>query len=200
MKNVIAISAHLKYCSVAISYEGRLYEANEDIDAASNLVWLANNLVKLHHIDLQKVDGIITAAGPGSFTGIRAAQSFAKGLALSLRLPAASVPYFDVIASIVQHPSDAVIVIKSEKNQVYYRINNEIGISSVELLADKISDGAILMGDAVDEIVLYMKNKIVDTIYVDNFRKAKYLLKLSHKITRGSMICPLYIHKQRVFI
>jgi tRNA threonylcarbamoyl adenosine modification protein YeaZ len=177
MKNVIAISASLKYCSIAILYEDKLYEVDEYIDVASNLVWLADNLVKSHHIDLQKMDEIIAAAGPGSFTGIRAAQSFAKGLALSLKIPATSANYFDVISSsIVPHSPDAVIVIKSEKNQVYYRINGETGISPPELLADKINDDTVLVGDAIDAVIQYAKNKIMDAIYVDDFRRAKYLL------------------------
>jgi tRNA threonylcarbamoyl adenosine modification protein YeaZ len=198
MKNIIAVSASLKYCSIAVLYEDKIYEIDEHIDAASNLVWLADNLVKLHQINLQKMDGIITAAGPGSFTGIRAAQSLAKGLALALKLPAASVTYFDVITNIVQCRSpNAVIVIKSEKNQIYYKINEEVGISTPGILADKMNDKAVLMGDAVEEIASYAQHKISDTIHVDDFRKAKYLLGLSHIITSKSKICPFYIaHSQ----
>ena len=178
MKNVMAISATLKYCSIAVSYEGKLYEIEEYIDAASNLVWLADSLIKLHRIDLQKIDEIIAASGPGSFTGARVAQSFAKGVALSVKIPVMSATYFDVIDNIVRHRFlNAIIIIKSEKNQIYYKVNDEIGISSPELLANKINNETVLMGDAIDAVMLYAKNKIIDTISVNDFRRAKYLLK-----------------------
>ncbi|MDR2724230.1 MAG: hypothetical protein LBB25_03460 [Holosporaceae bacterium] len=195
MKNIIAVSAQLKHCSIAISYEDRLYETNEDIDAASNLVWLFDNLVKCNSIDLQKIDGIIAAAGPCSFTGTRVSQSFAKGLALALKLPAANVNYFDIIENIcaIRNFPNAIIVIRSEKKQAYYRIGEEIGISPPELLATKIDDGAVLMGDAADEIASYVKNKNITMIPVADFRKAKYLLEFAHLITSESLIQPFYI-------
>ncbi|MDR2781670.1 MAG: tRNA (adenosine(37)-N6)-threonylcarbamoyltransferase complex dimerization subunit type 1 TsaB [Holosporaceae bacterium] len=194
MKNVLAVSACLKRCSVAISYEGNIYEVNEHIDAAANLVWLANNLIKSYDIDLRKINGIIAASGPGSFTGTRVAQSFAKGLALSLRLPSVSVSYFDVIRKIYAQQSNTnVVVIKSEKNQVYYHINDyNYGISSYESLEDKIPDDATLIGDAIDASP--------NIVYITDFREAKNLLHFSHLISRESKISPLYIAHHNQYI
>ncbi|MDR2645724.1 MAG: tRNA (adenosine(37)-N6)-threonylcarbamoyltransferase complex dimerization subunit type 1 TsaB [Holosporaceae bacterium] len=195
MKNVIAISACLKYCSVAISYENTLAEVNENADAAAHLVYLADTLIKQYRIDLQKIEGIITIAGPGSFTGIRVAQSFAKGLALSLGLPAISMNCFDIIKSIhdQQDFSNVVIVIKSERGQVYYKISDEIGIATAEALGNKIAIGTILMGDATAEVAAHAKDKIISAIHVSDFREAKRLLKFSHLITAESTITPCYI-------
>ncbi|MDR0580975.1 MAG: tRNA (adenosine(37)-N6)-threonylcarbamoyltransferase complex dimerization subunit type 1 TsaB [Holosporaceae bacterium] len=195
MKNVIAISACLKYCSVAISYENTLFEVNENVDATAYLVYLTDVLIKQHHINLQKIKGIITITGPGSFTGIRVAQSFAKGLALSLGLPAISINCFDVIRSIHEQEdcSNVVIVIKSEKDQIYYKIGDEIGITTTKTLADKIASGTVLMGDAIAEVVTHAKDKIIATIQISDFREAKRLLKFSHLITAKSTISPFYI-------
>jgi tRNA threonylcarbamoyl adenosine modification protein YeaZ len=195
MKNIIAISACLKYCSVAISYENTLFEVNENVDAAAHLVYLTDTLVRQHRIDLCKIEGIITTAGPGSFTGIRVAQSFAKGLALSLELPAISINCFDVIRSVhdQQDFSNVVIVIKNGRDQVYHKISNEIGVVTAETLANKIASETVLMGDAVAEVAAYAKDKIIAAIHIPNFREAKRLLKFSHLITAESTIDPLYI-------
>ena len=118
MKNILAVTACLKRCSVAISYENKIYELNQNVDAASNLVSLANELCEANKIDLRKLDGVVTASGPGSFTGIRVAQSFAKGIALACGLPSLSVSYFDVIQRIFnKQVNKLVIIIKSEKNE-----------------------------------------------------------------------------------
>ncbi|MDR0678360.1 MAG: tRNA (adenosine(37)-N6)-threonylcarbamoyltransferase complex dimerization subunit type 1 TsaB, partial [Holosporaceae bacterium] len=128
MKSIIAVSACLKRCSLAVSYGDQLYEVNENVDSAANLAWIADRLIKSKNIDLHDISGIITTSGPGSFTGIRVAQSFAKGLTLSLKLPSVSVNYFDVISfHWAKNCCDVGIAIKSERNQIYYRVNGEMG-------------------------------------------------------------------------
>jgi tRNA threonylcarbamoyl adenosine modification protein YeaZ len=189
-RNIFAVSACLKRCSVAFLYEKNIFEANEYIDAAANLVWLADNLAKSHNIDFRKIDGIITLSGPGSFTGIRTAQSFAKGLSLSLQLPVACVSCFDVIRAICNVPKNvpSVIVIKSEKDQVYYQNGLDSGVSAAELLKEKIPKEAVLIGDAADAFP--------NIIRIENFREAKHLLGFSHLITSESKISPMYIAKK----
>ncbi|MDR0555959.1 MAG: tRNA (adenosine(37)-N6)-threonylcarbamoyltransferase complex dimerization subunit type 1 TsaB [Holosporaceae bacterium] len=205
MKNVLAVSACLKRCSVAISYGGNLYEVNEHIDAAANLVWLADTLVKSNKIDLGRIDGIIAASGPGSFTGIRVALSFAKGLALALRLPATSVSYFDIIRSLCSGVDyqNVLVAVKGEGNTVYLQRCHQDGsplvafqksIDSVE-----VPYGITLAGDAAEEIASHQVNKNARTICIDDFRDAKYMLNLTQLITRESQIHPYYLAKILAF-
>jgi tRNA threonylcarbamoyladenosine biosynthesis protein TsaB len=42
---------------------------------------------------------IVVALGPGTFTGLRIGLAFAKGLAISLRIPLLGVPTFEVLAA-----------------------------------------------------------------------------------------------------
>ncbi|MDR2067694.1 MAG: tRNA (adenosine(37)-N6)-threonylcarbamoyltransferase complex dimerization subunit type 1 TsaB [Holosporaceae bacterium] len=203
MKNIIAVTASLKYCSVAISYENNLYETNESADAAANLAHFVHELVGSKDIDLKKITGVITASGPGSFTGIRVAQSLAKGLALSLKIPSASISYFEVIRNICKgknNENNVLVAIGSEKGQIYYEICcgkfHEMGISAPDALGRLVSGKVLLVGDVVDEIIPHLKDKIVDVCRVYDFRSAKYLLHFARILSRKSRITPLYINAQ----
>ncbi|MDR2107757.1 MAG: tRNA (adenosine(37)-N6)-threonylcarbamoyltransferase complex dimerization subunit type 1 TsaB [Holosporaceae bacterium] len=195
MKNVIAVSACLKRCSVAVSYEGSLYAVNENVDAAENLVWLADNLIKSENIDLKKLEGIITTSGPGSFTGIRVAQSFAKGLALALRLPAICINYFDVLENMYSgnYRNNIFAVIKNDENTICCRIRGEYRFVSPEVLAESLKNPVVLIGDAIAEVSPYMKGKIIEAVYRTDFRKAEYLLNFMHRIREGGSVRPLYV-------
>ncbi|MDR2794581.1 MAG: tRNA (adenosine(37)-N6)-threonylcarbamoyltransferase complex dimerization subunit type 1 TsaB, partial [Holosporaceae bacterium] len=120
---LLAVTACLKRCSAAIVRDGIIGEKNLNADASSNFVGIVSDLLRENNIDVKKINGIITASGPGSFTGIRIAQSFTKGMAFSLKIPAVSVDYFDVIDSIYRRQcgddSARITLIESEKNQLY---------------------------------------------------------------------------------
>ena len=88
MSNILAVTAELKGCSIACKFEGKVFELNENLDSSTYLVKLAQDFCEKYGIDLTKIDRIITASGPGSFTGIRTAQSFVKGLSFALKIPA----------------------------------------------------------------------------------------------------------------
>lgn len=203
-KNILAVTACLKRCSIAINYEGILYETNENTDAATNLVYLANKLIKNNQINIQNINSIMTSSGPGSFTGIRTAQSFAKALSLALRIPAISIDYFDIIDNILmkdsQSHSKKLIAIKSEKNQVYFKKipfkkQTDIGISTYEKVVNMLDFDEMIIGDAVYEIIEHIKNNKKNPYkYISEFKAAKHLLGLSNHLTENSNVYPLYIN------
>ncbi|MDR2766524.1 MAG: tRNA (adenosine(37)-N6)-threonylcarbamoyltransferase complex dimerization subunit type 1 TsaB [Holosporaceae bacterium] len=203
MGSLIAVTACLKRCSVAVAVGNVVREINEDVDAAANLVHLANKLLKAQNIAPNELVGVITASGPGSFTGIRVAQSFARGIALALKIPAASVSYFDVIRSVCEEKiaaDDTLTVIKSEKEQIYYEINSgnfrKAGVAAADDLECPLSERFWLLGDAVDEVSPHFAGKIVGVCAVDDFRNAAHLLNFSGILCESSKIDTLYISAQ----
>lgn len=198
MKNVMAITACLKRCSIAISYQNQIFQINEYVDAATNLAFLLQNLIKKNAIEIKKIEGIITASGPGSFTGIRTAQSLTKAIAMTLKIPSASISYFDVIDHIAAEKNNRLIIIKSEKNQTYFqKIKNgqkEIGVTAYENVIKKVDGGDILVGENIPEIHQLINDSTITYKEISDFRNAKYLLNFSEGVSANSKITPLYIN------
>ena len=201
MKNIIAITACLKRCSVAISYDEAIHRINENIDTTTNLAFLLQKLIEDNNLNLRKIDGVITTSGPGSFTGIRTAQSLAKAIALTLKIPSVSINYFDIIEKLTSCKNEnKLITIKADKNQIYFkRIRKnacDIGISSYEniITSANLDTNFALIGDIIDEILPYVSPYVTEYKKIIDFRDAKYLLNFTDKITNESKIQPLYIN------
>ena len=71
-------------------------------------------------LDLQTVDAIAIASGPGSFTGLRIGSATAKGLGLALEIPIIEIPTLDGLACNL-YGSDKVVcpIMDARRNQVY---------------------------------------------------------------------------------
>ena len=205
VSNVLAVTADLKRCSIAVKFEGQVFEINENVNAPTFLVKLAQDLCAQNQIDLKKIDRVITAAGPGSFTGIRTAQSFAKGIAFALGIPAACASYFHVIKNLFgqkfNRKIDPIVIIRSEKNQVYFHdfATGNFGVSPYKSLEKILNSKKTaqtsetlslqpLAGDKIDEI---LQNTQREFFEIDNYKDAKNFLELTEFQPK---IAPLYIN------
>ena len=65
---------------------------------SQTLLPMLDELAKMIELDLDTLDAIAIAAGPGSFTGLRIGSATAKGLGLALDKPLISVPTVDALA------------------------------------------------------------------------------------------------------
>ena len=202
MKNILSVTADLSHCSIAIFWNGKIFEKNIEANSTRYLVSSVQDMFEEFSIETEKIEGVITASGPGSFTGIRAAQSFTKGFAFALQIPAASVSYFDVIDFEANRRFGALdfpklIVIKSEKQQIYYDLratseSSVTGVSKKDIseIVKNINDLKVI-GEGVDEIICddnFQKFSVTD------FRNAKYLLNFSDRLSKSSKLETLYIN------
>ncbi len=87
---------------------------------SQTLLPMLDELSKMIELDLNSIDAIAVAAGPGSFTGLRIASATAKGLGLSLGCPIVSVPTVDALAFNMWGNTDIICpILDARRGQVY---------------------------------------------------------------------------------
>ncbi len=87
---------------------------------SQTLLPMLDELGKMIELDLNTIDAIAVAAGPGSFTGLRIASATAKGLGLTLGCPLVSVPTVDAIAYNMWGSNGIVCpILDARRGQVY---------------------------------------------------------------------------------
>ena len=65
---------------------------------SQTLLPMIDEVARMLELDLNTIDAIAVAGGPGSFTGLRIGAATAKGLGLALEKPLIHVPTVDALA------------------------------------------------------------------------------------------------------
>ena len=98
---ILAIDSSGMVASVAVWENGLLiaeYSMNYKKTHSQTLLPMLEDVKEKIELDMQTVDAIAVAAGPGSFTGLRIGSATAKGLGFALDIPVISVPTVDALA------------------------------------------------------------------------------------------------------
>lgn len=97
----------------------RLFPALEEVLGEAGAVW-------------QDLDAIGVGVGPGNFTGVRISVAAARGLALSLGVPAVAVTGFETVrASLRIEEGTHLTILPAPRDQLYWQITRS-GIASSE--------------------------------------------------------------------
>ena len=98
---ILALDSSGLVASAAVVQDGVLtaeYTVNYKITHSQTLLPMLQELKEMIELDLETVDAIALAAGPGSFTGLRIGSATAKGLGLALNKPLIEVPTLSGLA------------------------------------------------------------------------------------------------------
>ncbi len=152
------------------------YSVNYKKTHSQTLLPMLDEIVKMAEIDLQDIDAIAVAAGPGSFTGLRIGSATVKGLGLALDKPIISVPTCHALAYNMCMSGAKIIcpIMDARRNQVYtgiYKfeagnmqvVENQDAIDISDLI-DKLNDiGApvIFTGDGVPVFKTTIDEKLI---------------------------------------
>ena len=120
---LIGIDSSGLVASVAIMEDGRLvaeYTVNNKKTHSQTLLPMLEEIVKNTGLEMDTIDAIAIAAGPGSFTGLRIGAATAKGLGLALKKPIVPVSTVDALAYNL-YGTDALVcpIMDARRNQVY---------------------------------------------------------------------------------
>jgi tRNA threonylcarbamoyladenosine biosynthesis protein TsaB len=101
MSLLLSIETSTSTCSVAIHEEGNLIQAiqNETPQSASSqLAVMIHQVLESNKKNPDQLNGVIVAAGPGSYTGLRIGVATAKGICYALQIPLLSVNTLELLA------------------------------------------------------------------------------------------------------
>lgn len=120
---MIALDSSGLVASAAIVQDGELvgeYTINHKKTHSQTLLPMLEELKNMTELELDSVDAIAVAGGPGSFTGLRIGSATAKGLAWTMGVPIISVPTTDAMAYHF-YGSDKLIcpIMDARRSQVY---------------------------------------------------------------------------------
>ncbi len=108
---------------VAVVEDGVLlaeYTTNYRKTHSQTLLPMLDELKKMIELDLNTLDAIAVASGPGSFTGLRIGSATAKGLGLALGKPLVEVPTLEGLAWNLWGTDHIVCpLMDARRNQVY---------------------------------------------------------------------------------
>lgn len=152
--------------SVAVVEDDNLcaeYTVNFKKTHSQTLLPMLDVIADMIQLDLNTVDGIAVAAGPGSFTGLRIGSATAKGLGLALKKPLLAVPTLDALAYNLYDVDELVCpIMDARRNQVYtgiyeyvdhqlqiVRNSDALDIHQLIQELNQLGRGVVFLGDGV---------------------------------------------------
>ena len=120
---ILGVDSSGMVASVALVEDDLLvaeYSVNYKKTHSQTLLPMLDEIVKMTQLNLEEIDAIAVAAGPGSFTGLRIGAATVKGLGLALDKPIVSVPSCHGLAYNLWGVSKLVCPIMDARRQQVY--------------------------------------------------------------------------------
>ena len=195
---ILGIDTSTKICTCSIfdSENGVIAETSLSVKKNhSNIVMpIIDNLFKISDLNINDIDKIVVAIGPGSFTGVRIALGIAKGLAMALNKPLIAVNELDILEAIADGNENEIIpLIDARKERVYYKYQNTyVDDYLINLISnfDK-NKKYVFVGDGA----INYKN-----ILKDNLGDNAIILPIYNSFPRASILCELALNKEEANI
>lgn len=163
---ILALDSSGMVASVAVVEEEQVvaeYTTNYKKTHSQTLLPMLDEIVKQIELDLDTIDAIAVAAGPGSFTGLRIGSATAKGLGLALNKPIIPVPTVDGLAYNLYGVEGLICpLMDARRNQVYtglYTFEKDrmitvmpqcaVSITEITEKINKTNKSVIFLGDGV---------------------------------------------------
>lgn len=137
---VLAIDSSGLVAGVALTEDNVLraeFTVNDKKTHSQTLLPMLEQLRQMIGLELDTVDAIAVAAGPGSFTGLRVGSATAKGLGLALGKPLVEVPTLEALAYNL-YGTDRLVcpMMDARRNQVYTGLYEYVRGESAESAFD----------------------------------------------------------------
>ena len=165
------------------------YTVNYKKTHSQTLLPMLDAIAGMTELDLDTIDAIAVAAGPGSFTGLRIGSATAKGLGLALNKPLVAVPTVDALAyNLYDVPGLICPLMDARRNQVYTGL--------YEFRDHKMETVAPQMAVGVEAIVEQINSLGREVIYLGD-GVAVYREQLEQLTKVPFSFAPLHLNRQR---
>lgn len=189
---ILALDSSGLVASVAVAEDDNLlaeYTVNYKKTHSQTLVPMLDEIAKMIELDLDSIDAIAVAAGPGSFTGLRIGSATAKGLGLALKKPLIAIPTVEGLAYNL-YGTKALIcpLMDARRNQVYTGIYEFCG-SDFQRREDQ-------MAVPIEEIIQKLNDIGRETIFLGD-GVAVYRKVIEQLCEVPYSFAPAHVNKQR---
>lgn len=165
------------------------YTVNYKKTHSQTLLPMLDEIAKMTELDLNSIDAIAVAAGPGSFTGLRIGSATAKGLGLALKKPLIAIPTVEGLAYNLYDISGLICpIMDARRKQVYtgiYRFTDH----QLKVVEDQI---AVPMETVIEKLNQYGEAVTFLGDGVPVFHEL-----IAEKMTVPYSFAPAHVNKQR---
>lgn len=150
------------------------YTINYKKTHSQTLLPMIDEIIQMTETDMETIDAIAVAGGPGSFTGLRIGSATAKGLGLALNKPIVNVPTVDGLAYNMCGTQRIVCpIMDAKRNQVYTGIyefqNNDMKVIKEQMAVDvmdvigmlnELNRPVVFVGDGIPVYKATIQNEL----------------------------------------
>lgn len=156
---------------------------------SQTLLPMLDEIVTMTELDLNEIDAIAIAAGPGSFTGLRIGSATAKGLGLALNKPIIGVPTVDALAfNIIGTDKLICPIMDARRNQVYTGIYEYVGEAFTVVEKQKAV--------GIDELLVQLKEMGRPVIFLGDGVPV-HKERIQAELQDSCCFAPAHVNKQR---
>ncbi len=189
---ILAIDSSGMTATVAVLEDDKLlaeYTINHKKTHSQTLVPMLDEIKKMTELDLENLDAIAVAKGPGSFTGLRIGAATAKGLGLALDKPIVPVSTLEGLAMNVWGSDKLVCpIMDARRQQVYTGLYRFIDGDLVTVM-----EGCPM---AMEDIILKLNDMGEEVLFLgDGVPAFKDMIESDLKT--GHIFAPAHMSRQR---
>ena len=165
------------------------YTVNYKKTHSQTLLPMLDEIAKMTELDLNSIDAIAVAAGPGSFTVLRIGSATAKGLGLALKKPLIAIPTVEGLAYNLYDISGLICpIMDARRKQVYtgiYRFTDH----QLKVVEDQM---AVPMETVIEKL-----NQYGETVTFLGDGVPVFHELIAEKMTVPYSFAPAHVNKQR---
>ena len=122
--NLLAIDTSTNICCVSVYCNNEKIITSTEKVISSHTQLLASfvdKIINKNNFSIKELDHIILSIGPGSYSGLRTASSFAKGLAYAIDKNIVAINTIEALNFVINDINEYYIALYSHKDYVYYQ-------------------------------------------------------------------------------